>query len=234
MSGGDWPALTMEDLDRITVRVLREAWRSRPEVRLVSLDGELAVVKDYGRGGTWFKGLMGAYLIHREAAALRRAEGMANVPRLLALPEISALVMSYVEGVPATSLEDGRLDESFFERLTEMVAALHARGIAHGDLEKLDNIMVTPDGEPALVDFTSAILSGANPLAALALPEVMDNDRRAIYKLKECCAPHLLTAAEREALRTRGGLELWFRNMRRYVRAPVKRLSDSGERFKAG
>jgi len=234
VSGRDWQAVTMEELERITVRVMREGRHSRPEVRLVSLDGELAVLKDYDCGGTRFKRLMGAYLIHREAAALRRAEGIANVPRLLAMPEASALLMSYVEAVPAISLEQGRLGERFFERLTEMVAALHGRGIAHGDLEKLDNILVTPDGQPALVDFASAILSGGNPLAALALFQVMDNDRRAICKLKGFCAPHLLTAAEREALRRRGGLERWFRKMRRYVRSPVKRLSDSGERTQVG
>ena len=77
-----------------TVRVLREARGSRPEVRLVRCDGELAVVKDYAVAATRFKRVMGAYLIRREAVALRRAATVPNVPRLLAIPTPCALVMS--------------------------------------------------------------------------------------------------------------------------------------------
>lgn len=229
MSEKTWQQLTREDLDEITVRVLREGLGTRPEVRLISLRGELAVSKDYGRGGTWFKRLLGFYLARREVAALQRADGIPNIPRVLALSNASAIVMSYVDGVQVTAAGDSDgFDAEFFERLMTLIGQLHERGVGHGDLEKLDNIMVTPDGEPALVDFTSAIVSGASPIAALVLPEIMANDVRAVYKLKAQLAPDLLRPDEECALRERGRGETWFRAQRRYVRSAVRALSGPG------
>ncbi len=229
MSEKTWQELTREDLDEITVRVLREGLGTRPEVRLISLRGELAVSKDYGRGGTWFKRLLGFYLARREVAALQRADGIPNIPRVLALSNASSIVMSYVDGVQVTAAGDSDgFDDEFFEHLMTLIIRLHERGVAHGDLEKLDNIMVTPDGEPALVDFTSAIVSGASPIAALVLPEIMANDVRAVYKLKAQLAPDLLRPDEERVLRERGKGETWFRAQRRYVRSAVRALSSPG------
>lgn len=219
-------ALSPERVDELTVRVFRTAWRARPEVRLIEADGERAVVKDYGRSGTWVKRLVGAYLACREAAALRRAEGIENIPRLLAKPSAWSLVTEHIEAEQVTQLEAPRLERRFFERLTEMIRALHRRGIAHGDIEKLDNILITPAGEPALVDFAAAIMGGTNPVAALALPHVQENDIRGIHKLKESYAPELLTEADREFLHSRGAVERLFRRARVYVRSPVKALSS--------
>jgi len=226
MSEKTWQQLTRDDLDEITVRILREGLGTRPEVRLISLRGELAVSKDYGRNGNTFKRVLGFYLARREVAALRRAHGIRNVPGFLAMPGASSIVMSYVDGVSVTDSEgsDG-FDARFFERLLTLIGRLHGCGVAHGDLEKLDNIMITPAGEPALVDFTSAIVSGASPVAALVLPEIMANDVRAVYKLKAELAPDLLTPDEERALHERGRGETWFRAQRRHVRSAVRALS---------
>jgi tRNA A-37 threonylcarbamoyl transferase component Bud32 len=110
--------------------------------------------------------------------------------------------------------------------MTGLIAQLHGRGMAHGDLEKLDNILITPEGAPALVDFAASIMSGMNPLSALALPYLQENDRRAVYKLKSEMAPDLLTHDEDVKLHTRSGAERAFRRLRRYIRKPVKRLSE--------
>ena len=219
--------LTRARTDDLTVRVLREAWRARPELRLIELDGRQAVVKDYARAATPTKRLVGAFLARREAAALRRAEGIRNIPPLLARPGACSLVTEYIPSEQVTSLDEPELDCEFFERLTEMVRELHWRGVAHGDLEKLDNVLITPGGEPALVDFAAAIMAGANPAAALVLPYVQESDFRGIYKLKETYAPALLSEAEREFLHNRPQAERVFRRLRVYVRNPVKALSDT-------
>ena len=218
--------LSPQRVDELTIRVLRRAWRARPEVRLIELDGRRAVVKDYGRGGTCFKRLVGGFLARREAIALRRAAGIPNIPRLLAMPSACSLVTEYLPAEQVTGLDDPQLDGEFFDRLTQMVDALHERGIAHGDLEKLDNVLITPAGEPALVDFGAAIMAGSNPAVALVLPYVQQSDFRGIYKLKEQYAPDLLTEAERHFLHNRPGAEKLFRRLRGYVRNPVKALSS--------
>ncbi len=219
--------LSRERMEELTVCVLREAWGARPEVRLIELEGRRIVVKDYAGSATLSKRLVGAFLVRREAAALRRAEGMRNIPRVLARLGACALMEEYIPSEQITNLDEPELDREFFKRLTEMVRELHRRGVAHGDLEKLDNILITPEGEPALVDFAAAILGGGNPLAALALPYVQQSDFRGIYKLKERYAPDLLSEAERKFLHNRPQAERVFRRLRVYVRNPVKALSGT-------
>lgn len=226
MTAVGWDELTEADVDRLTVRVLRRAFRARPEVRQIRLQGQQAVVKDYGREGTLFKRLLGTYLVSREAAALRRAAGIPCVPRLLGRPRPWMLAIEYVDATRITALPAPRIDADFLAGLARIIDELHRRGIAHGDLEKLDNILMTPDGRPAVVDFAAAIMLGRNPLAALAFPHVRDNDCRALLKLKSAYAPELLSDDERERLARRTPVEAAFRRLRRYVRRAIMALAS--------
>ncbi len=233
MSEPDWGRLTRAAVDRLTVEVYREAWRTRPEVRRIRLLGHEAVVKDYGRASNRFKHLLGAFLAMREAAALRRTDGIACVPRFYALPRPWILVMEHIEARPVTALsEDERqqaLTPVFFGALARLIEQIHACGVAHGDLEKLDNILITPDGRPVIVDFAAAVIAGINPLAALILPQIKANDFRAVYKLKSLYAPHLLTDEERGRLHARSRAESIFRRARSCIRAPMKRWAEGPE-----
>lgn len=225
MTGPDWDDLTDADIDRLTTEVLREGWWARPEIRHIRLEGTDAVVKDYGRHGSVFKRILGTWLARREAQALRRAAGIPYVPRVLGRPRPWTIVIEYVNATPVTALEPPHLDCAFFEQLSDLIHQLHERGIAHGDLEHLDNILATDQMHPAVVDFAASVMTGTNPLAALVWPYVAENDLRAVCKLKALYAPELLTEDESCLLKRRSALESWFRRVRRYVRGPVKMLS---------
>lgn len=233
MSEESWAHLTRADVDRLTVETYRSAQLARPEVRRIRMMGRDAVVKDYGRSSNIFKHVLGTFLSAREAAALRRAEGLPSIPRFLALARPWILVTEYIDARPVPKLDEERRNEvltpAFFDQLTSLIERLHGRGIAHGDLERLDNILVTPGGEPAIVDFAAAIMSGLNPLSAIALPYVEENDRRAVYKLKSRYVPELLTEEEDRRLHSRGRVEVLFRRARKYIRRPVKSLSAQDE-----
>lgn len=218
-------SLSRRGLERLTVRVLRPAERARPDVRLIDLDGRLCVVKDYAVDAPPFKRLLGAYLVARERVALERATGLEGVPALVGTLGRCALVTAYVDAIEATRAPKELLSPQFFADLGRTVAALHARGVAHADLKKLDNILVTPEGRPVLVDFAAAFVTGSNPLTAAIFPWLCDDDRRAIIKLKLTRAPEFVTDEERAFLEERSGIERFFRWFRRYVRYAVKRYS---------
>jgi len=114
-------------------------------------------------------------LLRREERALAALSGLDDVPKLACaadLPPLAGcegegvLVRSYVDGAPLHRCE--RLPLDFFERLEELVRELHARGVAHNDLHKEQNIVVGLDGRPALIDFQLASLHalGSRTLAA--------------------------------------------------------------------
>ena len=220
------PGLTRRSLDELTVRVLRPCERARPDVRIVNiLDGRLCVVKDYARDAPPFKRLLGAFLVWRERVAFQRAAGVEGVPAFVGTLGWCALVTEYVDAEEATSSAQEMLDAGFFQGLERTVRSLHARGVVHGDLKKLENILVTPDGKPVLVDFTAAFVTGSNPITAAIFPWISDDDLRAIAKLKLRRAPELLTEVQQEFLEERSAIERFFRWFRRYIRYAVKRYS---------
>lgn len=214
--------MTRKYIREHTVRVLRPGEKARPDVRLVSLNGRQVVVKDYASNGTLFKRVLGAYLVWRERMALERAAGLDGVPQLAADLGPYALVTEYMDATEVTAAPPHLLDEAFFERLSQLIGGLHRRGIVHGDLKNLGNILVTDDGRPRLVDLTSAFITGSNPCTALLFPFLSDDDHKAILKLKKRCAPHLLSAEEEATLEHQSSIERGFRWVRKYVRYAVK------------
>jgi hypothetical protein len=159
-----------------TVTVLKEDALGRIE-RIDLADGEdprtlLRRVACGGRipGSRW----LARRLLARERRALevlgaKSVEGaLDGVPRVcedarfaaLASPGRGAprtndvLLREWVEGV---ALHQARvLPEDFFDRLDELVLALHERGVCHNDLHKEQNVLVGRDGFPHLVDFQLA------------------------------------------------------------------------------
>ena len=225
--------LSRGNLEALTVRVLRPCERARPDVRLVNLEGRLCVVKDYAREAPVFKRLLGAFLVWRERVAYERAAGVEGVPALVGTLGLCALVTEYVDAEESPSAPPEVFDAEFYEQLERVVRALHGRGVVHGDLKKLENILVTPAGAPVLVDFTAAFVTGSSPLTAAIFPWISDDDVRAIHKLKSRRSPELLSKDELRFLDERSGIERFFRWFRRYIRYAVKRYSTA-EQERAG
>ncbi len=98
-----------------------------------------------------------AAMIRREYRVYQRLGGIQGIPRCFGLIPGPGLVLEYVEGVPRRGAEI--LDrEAFFAELLEIVRAIHARGVAHGDLEKRSNILVVDKRWPLVIDFGMALV----------------------------------------------------------------------------
>jgi tRNA A-37 threonylcarbamoyl transferase component Bud32 len=169
-----------------SVRVLKrdsfgrveELSRSTPEglqrlIRRVACGGSLPLSRRVAR-----------LLAQRERRALEALCGLEGVPSLarsleaeLAVAGECVVLRSFCEGTPLHRCELLPID--FFERLEELVRELHARGVAHNDLHKEQNIVVGPDGRPSLIDFQLASVHG---LGSRALAVRMRDDLRHIAK----------------------------------------------------
>jgi len=118
-------------------------------------DGRGLFVRRVARASMPGVGWLARRLLARERRALA---ALADVPGVASLVEREAraelLERGYVEGVPLCLAE--HLPRDYFERLEELVRALHARGVCHNDLHKEGNVLVGSDGRPALVDFQLA------------------------------------------------------------------------------
>ncbi len=219
------PGLTRQNLADYATDVVRAGGEARPEVRSVRVGGSELVVKDYRSGKSLFGRLLGRFLIWREKTAYEWLEGLPGVPRYYGTIDPYALVLEHVPARCVLAVAANEIPLDFFDRLAELVSSLHHRGIAHGDLHKLDNILMDENGRPVIVDFTSAVMVGSNPLAALLFPVLCDDDWRGVYKLKREVAPERLTDEEREFLERRSLCERIFRRIREPFRVLIRRWS---------
>lgn len=216
--------LQRQDISAKTVRILRAGEGSRPDVRLIDHGGRLLVLKDYSQGNGTLKAL-GLLLLWREHGAYLRLEGLAGIPACLGRLDAYTLATEYVESYQASEAPEQLLTQDFFDRLRDLIDRMHACGIVHGDLKRLDNILVTPAGDPYLIDFSAAFWNGSNPAAAFVMPYLIDDDVRAIFKLKFRRVPHLLRPDEEAFLNLQSGVERAFRVVREYFRGPVQHFA---------
>lgn len=79
-----------------------------------------------------------------------------------------------------------RDSKRFYAELFAIIAAIHARGVAHGDLKRKDNILVTPDCHPYLIDFGVSTVRkpGFHPLNRFWHTFSVQQDRNAWVKHK--------------------------------------------------
>jgi len=105
---------------------------------------------------------LGLGALRREAAVYERLRGVPGVPRSYGLVG-GHLVLEHIEG-PSLRQHESRLGdrERFFARLLETLDAMHAAGVAHGDLKRKDNVLVGPGERPYVIDFGIAWCVGTD------------------------------------------------------------------------
>lgn len=161
--------LTREVLERLHRERLssgRNATKACLDV--VRHEGRTLVVKDVATRPLWVRGFLGPLQLRREARAYRRLAGVRGVPALLQVIDRHAIALEHIDAAPLRDAPRGSLPASFFDALTALVAAMHARGVAHGDLHHGD-VLVGPGGTPFLVDFSTAAFArpgGGGPIFA--------------------------------------------------------------------
>jgi serine/threonine protein kinase len=71
----------------------------------------------------------------------------------------------YIDGVTLGQVPPERLTIDFFRALERLMNAIHARGIVHLDARGTGNLLMQPDGRPAVIDFQAALPVGWLPAA---------------------------------------------------------------------
>ena len=104
---------------------------------------------------------LGRWLCRREMLYYELLDGIAGVPRLLGRYGEAGLVREFIPGCNLREYRrHSRPDARFFPGLADILAQVHARGISHNDLSKPENVLVTTDGAPVLIDYQIALAAG--------------------------------------------------------------------------
>ena len=143
-------------------------------------------------------------LAAREAAALAALAGEDRVPRLLAF-DGQVVRRSYLPGLPL--YEAAPRSPTYFVDALRVLRRLHRAGIAHNDLAKEANWLVTSGGACAIVDFQLATRA---PGRTARFRRRAYEDLRHLLKHKRTYQPQRLTARQLRVLaRPACGTRLW-------------------------
>lgn len=125
-------------------------------------DLPLVIKVPHGRG---IIRLIHRYMLKREHQVYQHLHDFDGVPKCLGFINNTYLVLEYVDGEPIRNKRPEDTTE-YFSRMLKIIENLHHRGIAHLDLKKKDNLLVTTDDLPCLIDFGTAIIKkhGFHPL----------------------------------------------------------------------
>ncbi len=188
-------------------------------VDVVTLEGRHVVVKDVASRPWPVRLLLGPWQLDREARAYEALAGVLGVPAFLGRIDRQAIALEYVPGPSLASLRAGDLPASFFDHLDAILAQVHARGVAHGDLHRHD-VLRGPAGDPFLVDFSTAVVArqGAGALTRCLYRQMCRADWRSAAKLRHRLLPGSAVAVpRRRGLYRFGG---WLKRLLRLGRRP--------------
>ena len=169
------------------------------EVWTAEEHGKLAVLRD-ARPARWWLAWLARGLLRQEAKALAALTDVDGIPRLIR-HDGRTLMRSFLPGV---AMHAGRpQDASYFRDAARLLRRIHAAGVAHNDLAKEANILLSDDGSPAFIDFQLACYSARRGrLFRIAARE----DIRHLLKHKRTYRPDLLTTRELAILKSPSSL----------------------------
>jgi RIO-like serine/threonine protein kinase len=194
--------------------------RTKAQVRLVRLDGETVVEKDYSARGLLIRHLLGPRLLDREERALEQLADVRGVPGLRARPSRDRLLMERLPGRPLSSFVEtptgSGLPPDFFLRLRRLVKRVHGEGVTQGDIGTGD-VLVLTDGSPGLVDFAVSVQLHGGPLNPWLFRTAVHQDLRRIARLHQRYSPANLDADEERILSDETTTHRWSRRLRDLV-----------------
>jgi undecaprenyl-diphosphatase len=155
--------------------------------------------------------------------AERAGVSVPGVDRIVRAGDTALLVMELVDGCSLDRLPAGQVGDDLLARLWAEVGTLHRAGIAHRSL-RAANVMVSPVGQPTIVDFGFSELAATQRQQDLDVAELLASlaalageDRAAaaaaaglgaqeVARSLPLLQPLALSAATRRAVKGQGGL----------------------------
>jgi serine/threonine protein kinase len=154
--------------------LLRDGRWANARVEMADIGGQRWVVKDFAGRAWWVRNSIGRALVRRELATLQRLQGIDGVPSSAFRLDPHALAFRYIEGASLGRVAIERQTGAYFAALESLLRRIHARGIVHLDTRGTGNVLMQPDGAPALIDFQSAVSTRRMPAGCRRFLEEID------------------------------------------------------------
>ena len=117
-------------------------------------DQNIVIKTPHGRG---FVKYLHTRMLRHEALAYQKLQHLGGIPACYGLVDNKYLALEFIEGDPIRNKRPVNNDK-YFKTLFSLIEQMHAHGVAHMDLKKKDNLLVTHHDEPCVLDFGVAVI----------------------------------------------------------------------------
>ena len=108
--------------------------------------------------GSGIVGWVRRWMIRHEFAIYQRLASVDGVPHCHGLLDGQYLVLDFVDGVPLSDVDSEITDrDTFYKGLLKIILNLHLAGVAHADMKRRGNVLVSPEQRPFMIDFGTAV-----------------------------------------------------------------------------
>lgn len=211
----------------------RGEWMSRgrwanADIFRVACGGLDWIMKDFRRCPWFYRWTVGRWMVARELRALQCLDGLDGFPQKAYRVDAYALAYEFQPGTALAKLPRTNLPLALFLQLEALVEEMHRRGVAHLDLRNSGNVIVRPDGRPAVIDFQSHMRLPSAPQNRLRR-FMVGVDFSGVYKLWSKRLPGTL-GSEREARlqQVNRWRRFWFVRGYGGIRMRKRRGKDAG------
>ena len=172
-------------------------------------------------GVPWYARPIAWFLARKEVRGLRAVAGIEGVPELLRVDRVG-LLRSWSEGTP---LQLAKPDSAaWYHDAKRLLREMRARGVAHNDIAKPQNWLMTPEGRAAVIDFQ---LASVHPRKGRWFRLLAREDLRHLLKQKRAFAPGLLVPSERRVLAKKSlPSRIWMATGKRAYNFVTRRLMN--------
>lgn len=96
-------------------------------------------------------------LLKHEYAVYQALSGLDFIPQCFGMANNEYLVLEFIAG---HTIRQNRPDtgSSYYSVLFDAISQMHQRGVAHFDLKRKENLLVTEDSQPVIIDFGVSII----------------------------------------------------------------------------
>ena len=155
----------MQQLDEAALkRWIEHSLATRSNILAAGYQGETLLYEDesnryvvkvpHGRG---LVRLFHRHMLRHEHRVYQQLGDFEGAPACFGLVDNQYLVLKYIDG--RTIRTKRPLDEDeFHATLFKHIQTMHARGVAHMDLKRKDNLLVTAEEKPCILDFGAAVI----------------------------------------------------------------------------
>lgn len=198
------------------------------QVGLLREGAGTAVLRDARNSAPWARWLA-RRLLANEALALIALDGSPGIPELLDYRR-DRLWRSWIDGEPMQVARP--TDPGYYRRAARLLRRLHRLNVVHNDLAKEPNWLVTPAGDPAIIDFQLALYM---PRRGPAFRILAREDLRHLLKHKRTYCPERLSRREKAMLARPATVSiLWMQSVKPLYLFVTRRVLGWADREGAG